>query len=535
MKLNELFGKSVYNQSEPHIYDKKMVKNSTVHNMVNLGIGHDHVTEGPFSNIAKAGAIAAASLGSDAEASSSSPDTQLKPVERQAQVRETITTSENEKILLTNAKKVGLRGTELAAFMAQAYHETGGFKYLEEQDDGSGKEYFNRYDIEHNPKLAKRLGNLKPGQGFKYRGFGYYQISGLYNYKKLSKDIGYDIYKNPSILKDPQWASVQALWYWRYRVKPNVTDFNDVRKITKLVNGGYNGLAERAELFKSYKMRLNPTVTEGVSIKSQAGLIAYCIVVAESYDNASVYDNSAKKHWIALRDHTVNVLYPKIAKSGIKIEFTAGDPYGADIGAEDVKDQLRFMLYDIAFNKRLKIYTGDSDHPVFTEKENWLFRSVHDYFTHGNLLKNFKSEFNKMYPKFDSSKQPSVEMLRKMLPNVQLSKKGNKGIGFNARGEMNAAAKHLRLATDDAAPALFTEVVGQVCYSRVVGQFPEQKVAILPDFDYKKLGKIDKGTSTYERYVAILSQIKNGSTKIKTTIDGIEEIDISGMFDKQIT
>lgn len=49
------------------------------------------------------------------------------------------------------------------------------------------------------------------------------------------------------------------------------------------------------------------------------------------------------------------------------------------------------------------------------------------------------------------------------------------------------------------------------------------------------LSNINEGTSTYERYVAIMTQIKNGSTKIKTTIDGIEEIDISGMFDKQIT
>lgn len=78
------------------------------------------------------------------------------------------------------------------------------------------------------------------------------------------------------------------------------------------------------------------------------------------------------------------------------------------------------MLYDIAFNNRLKIYTGDSTHPVFSEKENWLFRSVHDYFTHGSLLKNFKSEFMKMYPNFDTKKQPSIDMLRKMLPKVSL-------------------------------------------------------------------------------------------------------------------
>jgi predicted chitinase len=212
------------------------------------------------------------------------------------------------------AKKIGMSGTELAAFMAQAYHETAGFKYLKEQDYGRGKEYFNKYEIDYNPTLATDLGNKQPGQGYKYRGRGYFQLTGYYNYKKFSNEIGYDIYKKPSVLEDPKWAALSALWFWRDKVKSQVTDFNDVRKITKIINGGYNGLEERTELFKSYKMRINPTVTEGVTIKSQAALIAYCIVVAESYDNAPVYDESAKKHWIALRDHTVNVLYPKIAK-----------------------------------------------------------------------------------------------------------------------------------------------------------------------------------------------------------------------------
>lgn len=99
----------------------------------------------------------------------------------------------------------------------------------------------------------KNLGNDKQGDGYKYRGRGYIQITGKANYKKFGDMIGVDLIKNPDKALEPEIADKLALAFWNTNVKGKVKDFTDTRAVTKIINGGSHGLKEREALFNKYK------------------------------------------------------------------------------------------------------------------------------------------------------------------------------------------------------------------------------------------------------------------------------------------
>lgn len=141
----------------------------------------------------------------------------------------------------------------IAHFMAQIEHESAGFKYLKEL--GSNK-YLDKYDT---GALAKRLGNTPEDDddGIKYCGRGYIQITGLFNYKELSKDTGIDFVTNPELLEQEPNAIISALWYWNKRNLNLYADKDDVKAVTKRINGGYNGLDDRILKLEKWKALLN--------------------------------------------------------------------------------------------------------------------------------------------------------------------------------------------------------------------------------------------------------------------------------------
>ena len=67
----------------------------------------------------------------------------------------------------------------------------------------------------------------------------------------------------------------------------------------------------------------------------------------------------------------------------------------------------------------------------------------------------------------------------------------HKGAGFDMKGELQAYNAHLKTIPREAAGALFTEVVGQAAYFLNYGYFPEQKIALLPGFDYYNIGIVN--------------------------------------------
>lgn len=159
-----------------------------------------------------------------------------------------------ENLLIKTAIAAGITGTELQAFLSQAYHESHNFTTTVEQHYGGNKNYFKRaYDIRYNPVAATRLGNIKPGDGEKFKGRGYLQITGRFNYGKAAEALGLPLLKHPELLEDPKLAAAVSVWFWKWRVRARSSgDWDNVQEVTNIVNGGQTAVEDREELFNAY-------------------------------------------------------------------------------------------------------------------------------------------------------------------------------------------------------------------------------------------------------------------------------------------
>jgi len=130
----------------------------------------------------------------------------------------------------------------MTAFIAQVGHESGGFRWLTELwgPTDAQKRYEGRVD----------LGNLVPGDGFRYRGRGLIQITGRSNYQKLSDALATDFIQNPNKLADPLMAVRSAMWFWQSHWLNESADRGDFRTCTRIINGGFNGYTERLAMFQ---------------------------------------------------------------------------------------------------------------------------------------------------------------------------------------------------------------------------------------------------------------------------------------------
>ncbi len=133
----------------------------------------------------------------------------------------------------------------LAHFMAQLVHESGSFRYMEEI--ASGAAYEGRED----------LGNVKPGDGTRFKGRGPIQITGRANYRRYGRKIGIDIENHPEIAAIPSIGLHLALEYWRTCGLNTFADADNVLAITRAINGGENGLEDRKAHLTRIKGWLN--------------------------------------------------------------------------------------------------------------------------------------------------------------------------------------------------------------------------------------------------------------------------------------
>lgn len=132
----------------------------------------------------------------------------------------------------------------IAAFLAQVGHESGGFRYTTEiwGPTPAQARYEGRAD----------LGNTQPGDGSRFRGHGFIQTTGRHNHarvrdrlrERLSIDVP-DFEAEPERLAELQWACLSAADYWDMRNINAAADAGDFERVTRLVNGGLNGLADR--------------------------------------------------------------------------------------------------------------------------------------------------------------------------------------------------------------------------------------------------------------------------------------------------
>lgn len=248
---------------------------------------------------------------------------------------------------------------------------------------------------------------------------------------------------------------------------------------------------------------------EGVQIKTNTHMAAFIVAVAEAYDAAPVFAPKDRKYWDILIKHTKLTLFKRLQGTNVKVIFEKDDPYDKYGDAA-----MKFMMYDIVVNHRLQIYTGFSDnHPTFSENENVIFRAVHDFFTHATVRKSFMGQLKAAAKQLRIAKLPELDKAGPLLELVSLPSHS-----FTPRGEFNAASDHVRMAPKAAAPAIFTEVTGQVCYFTIVGDFPVQKTAVLHGFDYGNIGKCIRGSQAEARVNEVMALIEQGEDQISLKI-----------------
>lgn len=161
----------------------------------------------------------------------------------------------------------------LAHFLAQCAHESNGFRSATENLNYSGErlkqvfpKYFNQDLItqyERKPEAianrvyANRMGNGSElsGDGWRYRGRGYIQLTGKDNYGKFDLIVPDNVVANPDMVAT-KYPLLSAAWFWDSRKLNEIADKgsteNEVAAITKKVNGGMNGIADRVEWFNKF-------------------------------------------------------------------------------------------------------------------------------------------------------------------------------------------------------------------------------------------------------------------------------------------
>ena len=169
----------------------------------------------------------------------------------------------------------------VAHFMAQISHECGGGTIIRENMNYSAKRMMEIFGVGvhsaavrpeeaqqlvghpeqiaervyglGNPKKAKELGNTKAGDGWRYRGGGMLQLTGGYNYRVRGDKVGFDLYNNPDQLNNPTISfTVAAAEFVGLKCLP-WADKDDITRVTRLVNGGRNGLSDRMVWLRRWK------------------------------------------------------------------------------------------------------------------------------------------------------------------------------------------------------------------------------------------------------------------------------------------
>ena len=161
---------------------------------------------------------------------------------------------------------------KLAHFLAQCGHESGGFKIVNENLNYSTKglqgifkkyfptpilaeQYQRKPEKIANRVYASRMGNgdEASGEGFKFRGRGYIQLTGKQNYTAFGKAINEDIATNPDLVAT-KYPLLSAAWFFSKNCLTKCKDASDISvlAVTKCVNGGTIGLPDRQKHFKEY-------------------------------------------------------------------------------------------------------------------------------------------------------------------------------------------------------------------------------------------------------------------------------------------
>lgn len=156
----------------------------------------------------------------------------------------------------------------IAHFISQYAHETMGFTKFVENTNYTSPErlltvfpkyfksriiaasYAGKPQAIANRVYADRFGNdsEQSGDGYRYRGRGLCHLTFKSNYYQFSLETGVEVIRQPELLEEIHYAVMVGCWYWNKRKINELADANDSVAVTKAINGGTNGLAERQKL-----------------------------------------------------------------------------------------------------------------------------------------------------------------------------------------------------------------------------------------------------------------------------------------------
>jgi putative chitinase len=141
----------------------------------------------------------------------------------------------------------------VAHFLAQVCHESAGFRTTEEFAKGTA--YEGRAD----------LGNTQPGDGPRYKGRGLIQLTGRANYQEYGQALSLDLVGNPTLASDPVISLKIACEYWKRHDLNRFADLDDIKTITRRINGGLNGLEDRKAYLTRAKAALGVLAASNAS------------------------------------------------------------------------------------------------------------------------------------------------------------------------------------------------------------------------------------------------------------------------------
>lgn len=200
----------------------------------------------------------------------------------------------NRDYILVRAYQAGVdQPRELAAFMGQIEVESGGFNHMHENFNYSAPRLLqvfpgrNGIDTLAEARAVTRqgpeavanaiyggdwgrtgpLGNTERGDGWRFHGRGYIQLTGRYNYTRDGRELGLDLVNNPDLAADRTVAADIAIHYWQSRVVARGHQL-DVRAATRDINGGYNHVEERKLAVARWERKLTPAAMEWLAQES---------------------------------------------------------------------------------------------------------------------------------------------------------------------------------------------------------------------------------------------------------------------------
>jgi putative chitinase len=170
----------------------------------------------------------------------------------------------------------------LQYFLAQLGHESNGLTHKEENLNysaqrmteiwpsrfptlESAKPYAFNPEKLANKVYGGRMGNTEPGDGYRYRGRGYIQLTGRETYREIGKIAGLDLEGQPELASKPENAVRIACAFWTWKKINKQCDAGDFTGVTQRINGGTNGLSDRLDWLRKVKTIVTATTNGGVA------------------------------------------------------------------------------------------------------------------------------------------------------------------------------------------------------------------------------------------------------------------------------